>query len=357
MKRILAVIAVLAVVLAGVWFARGPISLALMDRTLARNVAADEIAGLPDGLHAFVCGSGSPIPDTSRAGSCLAVVAGKRLFLVDSGEGAAEVLSTSGIAAARIEAVLLTHFHSDHLDGLGAVALQRWVGGAATTPMPLIGPTGVERIAGGLNELYAIDNGYRTGHHGPVVAPPSGAGFAARPFSLPAGASSVVLLDEGGLKITAFRVDHGPVEPAVGYRFDYRGRSIVVSGDTSVSANLVTHAKGADLLIHDALSPALVRRMQAAALKAGQPNRAKIFSDIIDYHASPEDVAKEAKTAGVKAVLLTHIVPPLPLRGLEIPFLGKARSLYDGPLWIARDRDLISLPAGDTTVDRRRLGR
>ncbi|MBX3481164.1 MAG: MBL fold metallo-hydrolase [Caulobacter sp.] len=357
MKRTVWILLALAAVIAVAWLLRGPIALGVTDRMLDRTMAADAVADLPDGLHAFVCGSGSPLPDKDRAGPCLAVVAGKRMFLVDAGEGAAETLARAGVPASRIEAVFLTHFHSDHLDGLGAIALQRWVGRAATTPLPLIGPPGVERVAGGLTELYAIDNGYRTAHHGASVAPPSGAGFQARPFALPPGPSAVVVLDEGGLKITAFRVDHGPVEPAVGYRFDYKGRSLVVSGDTSATPNLVTHAQNADLLIHDALSPPLVRRLQAAAAKAGQKNRAKIMGDIIDYHASPEDVAREASAAKVKAVLLTHIVPPLPVRGLEVPFLGKARSLFSGKLWIARDRDLVSLPAGSDRIEKRRLGR
>lgn len=357
MKRTAWTVLALVAVMAVAWLLRGPIALAVTDRMLSKTMAADAVAGLPDGLNAFVCGSGSPLPDKDRAGPCLAVIAGNRMFLVDAGEGAAETLARAGVPAGSIEKVFLTHFHSDHLDGLGAIALQRWVGRAATTPLPLIGPPGVERVAGGLTELYAIDNGYRTAHHGAAVAPPSGAGFQARPFALPPGPSSVVVLNEGGLKITAFRVDHGPVEPAVGYRFDYKGRSLVVSGDTSATPNLVTWAQGADLLVHDALSPPLVRRLQAAAAKAGQKNRAKILGDIINYHASPEDVAREASAAKVKAVLLTHIVPPLPVRGLEVPFLGKARSLFSGKLWIARDRDMISLPAGSDRIEKRRLGR
>jgi len=358
MKRaLLTILALLALTAIGLFAFRGPLSLALMDRTLKRNMAADMAKDLPDGLHAYVCGSGSPLPDPQRTGPCLAVIAGQRVFLVDAGEGAAETLARGSLAAGRIDRVFLTHFHSDHIDGLGAVALQRWVGKAATTPLMLAGPQGVERIAAGLGEVYAIDNGYRTGHHGVAVAPPSGAGFVARPFVLPPGPSSLVVLDEGGLKVTAFRVDHGPVEPAVGYRFDYRGRSLVVSGDTATSANLVKASRGADLLIHDALSPTLVRRMQAAALDAGMRNRGKILGDIIDYHASPEQVADQAKTAGVSAVLLTHIVPPLPLKALEGPFLGDSRKRFPGQLWIARDRDLISLPAGSEAISLSNIGR
>jgi len=357
MKKLLSAILFVAVIAAVIWIGRGPISLWIMDRTMAPGMTADVVRDLPDGLHAFVCGSGSPFPDPDRAGPCLAVVAGKRVFLVDAGEGAAETLSRGQFPAARIEGVLLTHFHSDHVDGLGAVALQRWVGASAKTPMMLTGPVGVDRIATGLNEFYALDNSYRTAHHGAAVAPPEGAGFAHRTIVFPEGQSQVVILDEGGLKITAFKVDHSPVENAVGYRFDYRGRSLVVTGDTAANPNVVTAARGADLLIHDALAPNLVARMQAASTEAGMPARAKIMADIPDYHASPEDAARQAKAAGVKALLLTHIVPPLPLKGLEGPFLGDARKLFGGELWIARDRDLISLPAGGSDIRRRRTGR
>lgn len=356
MKRIIALV-VLVVLLGGAWMFRGPIALKLSDRAVAANMRSDAVAGLPDGLHAFVCGSGSPLPDRTRAGPCLTVIAGQRVFLVDAGEGAAEVLSAGGVPAGRIDRLFLTHFHSDHIDGLSAVALQRWVGSAATKPLLLVGPPGVERLAAGFNEAYAADNSYRTGHHGPAVAPPSGGGFAAQAFAMPEGQNSVVVLNEGGLKVTAFRVNHGPVEPAIGYRFDYKGRSLVVSGDTAAHPEVTANAKRADLLIHDALQPTMVRRLQKAALDAGNPNRAKILGDIIDYHASPEDVAREAKAAGVKAVLLTHLVPPLPLPGLDVPFVGNARKLYDRPLWLARDRDLISLPAGSDRIERKRLGR
>ncbi|NBU27567.1 MAG: MBL fold metallo-hydrolase [Caulobacteraceae bacterium] len=358
MKRLIAGLVVFLLLAAGAAFAfRGPLSLAVMDQTIRRSMTADLVAGLPDGLHAFVCGSGSPLPDPQRTGPCLAVIAGDRVFLVDAGEGAAETLARGALPAARIEQVFLSHFHSDHIDGLSAVALQHWVGRAATTPLMLTGPQGVERIASGLNELYAIDNGYRTAHHGAAVAPPSGAGFVARRFEMPQGPSQVTVLDDRGLRVTAFRVAHGPVEPAVGYRFDYKGRSLVVSGDSAVSSNLVRVAKGADLLVHDALSPMLVRRLKAASLAAGRKNQGKILEDIINYHASPEQIADQARGAGVSALLMTHIVPPLPLKALEGPFLGQARDRFKGQLWIARDRDLISLPAGGKAITRTRVGR
>lgn len=354
MKRILAGLIVLALLVGGGLYAmRGQLALKVMERRVVEGMTADRVGSLPDGLHVVVCGSGGPFPDADRGAPCTAVIAGKRLFIVDTGEAAGRTLGRLGIGGDPV--VLLTHFHSDHIDGLGNVALMRWVGGNRATPLPLYGAPGVERVAAGFNEAYTFDGAYRTAHHGADVAPPSGAGITPRPIKIPEGSDSVVVLEEDGVKVTAFRVDHGPVEPALGYRFDYKGRSVVISGDTSASPIVAAQARGVDLLVHEALSPELVKLLQDGSSRAGLPKRAKIMADIPDYHTSPVDAARIAQSSGAKALLLTHIVPPLPVRALEGPFLGKARDAYDGPLWIARDGDLLSMPAGGSEIKRQRL--
>jgi ribonuclease Z len=337
---------------AGSYGLRGRIALAVTKRTLPGRMRADPVAEMPDGLHAAICGSGSPLPDRKRGNPCVAVIAGGRVFIVDAGEKASETLNRMRIDPGRIEAVLLTHFHSDHIGGLGSLTIQRWVAERPTSQMRVIGPPGVERVVAGYNEAFALDSGYRTAHHGEAITPSATAGMTAEPFSLPEDSDSVVVLDDGGLKVTAFEVDHSPAEPAVGYRFDYAGRSIVISGDTNYSPALIRVAEGADLLIHDALSPELTKLVEDAAAAAGLAARAKIFADIPDYHASPGDAADAARKAGVRTLVLTHIVPPLPLKALEGPFLGDARERFTGVLWIARDGDLYSLPAGGDGVDR-----
>jgi ribonuclease Z len=185
------------------------------------------------------------------------------------------------------------------------------------------------------------------------VAPPSGFGFSPRAFALPAGRG--VVLNDGGLEVTAFAVDHTPVVPAVGYRFDYKGRCLVVSGDTAPSNALVAAAKGCDLLIHEALQPRMTRTLGAAAKQAGSARIAKVMADIEDYHTSPEQAADLAQKAGVKALALTHIVPPLRLPGLEPVFLGDAAARFEGELFIASDHEIVSLPAGGG-MTRSRLG-
>ncbi|TPE61765.1 MBL fold metallo-hydrolase [Sandaracinobacter neustonicus] len=335
----------LALLLAGLggFLARDRIALTIYQRGAAQAMAADTLASLPDGLHAAFCGTGSPMPDPERAGPCLAIIAGKRLIVVDAGEGAARNLQLMGLPAARIDRVLLTHFHSDHIDGLGPLGMQRWVNAHATQPLILQGPVGVGEVAAGFNGAYRQDSTYRTAHHGAALVPPSGFGFSPRAFALQGGRG--VVLNEGGLKITAFDVDHSPVHPAVGYRFDYKGRCITVSGDTAPSEAVAQMAKDCDLLVHEALQPRLTRVLVQAAKDAGNTGLAQLLSDIETYHTTPEQAADIAQKAGVKALALTHIVPPLRLRGLEGEFLGDARGRFHGELWIASDRDLLSLPA------------
>src|SRR5262249_44781272 len=152
---------------------RNEVALAIFKNGAQRAIVANTAATLPDGLSAGFCGTGSPLPDRTRAGPCVLVVAGRHLFVFDAGDGAAETITQMGFKASSIEAVFLTHFHSDHIDGLGALSLQHWVQHAATAPLPLYGGEGVERIANGFNEAYAIDSTYRTAHHGAAVAPPS----------------------------------------------------------------------------------------------------------------------------------------------------------------------------------------
>ena len=158
------------------------------------------------------------------------------------------------------------------------------------------------------------------------------------------------MLAQGGLTITAFPVDHDPVKPSVGYRFDYKGRSLVITGDTARSASAERAAKGADMLVHDALQPQLVASITAGLEQAGQANTAKITRDILDYHASPEDAAKSAQVAGVRQLVLTHLVPPIPNVFFYPAFLGDAASHFDGPITVGEDGMVFSLPPGTTRI-------
>lgn len=356
-KLIIASAGVLAVALLVISSQQAAIGSALFERAVSERVGRDSTAGLPDGLHVALCGTGSPLPNLVRAGPCNVVIGGKQIYVVDIGEGGSRNINLMGLPLGRISGVLLTHFHSDHIDGMGPLMLTRWTAGTNSTPLPVYGPTGVERVVAGFNAAYAIDDTYRTGHHGPVIAPPTGAGGTAVPFKLPepGGNDTVVVLEKNGLKVTAIRVDHGPVRPAVGYRFDYKGRSVVISGDTAKSASLVAAAKDADLLVHEALQPKLVKAMTTGLEAKGMKNLAQITRDILNYHTTPEQAAEVAQAAGVKELVLSHIVPSIPSKFFYPAFLGDAASRYLGPIVVGEDGMMFSLSAGKTDIVQSKL--
>jgi ribonuclease Z len=356
-KIALGAAALVVLALVGVKLFQRQIGTMLLERAVAERVGRDSTADLADGLHVALCGTGSPLPDPTRAGPCNVVIAGRRIFVVDAGEGGGKNIVQMGIPPGRIEAVFLTHFHSDHIDGLAQIMLLRWSGSSWQTPLPIHGPPGVENVVAGLRTAYTLDTGYRVAHHGTKILPPPGAGGTALPFMLPPAGQgdSVVLIDDGGVKVTAFRVNHKPVEPAVGYRFDYKGRSVVLSGDTVPTPSLIAAAKGADVLVHEALQPRLVALLTSGLAAKGQANMAQVTRDIVGYHSTPEQAAQDAKAAGVRYLMLNHIVPPMPMRFAYPAFLGDAHRYYDGPITVGEDGMMLSLPAGNKEIVLKRL--
>ena len=350
MRRIFIGLVVILLGAGGLGFAlRGQIALALYDRGIARAMTQDALAELPDALSIGLCGSGSPLPDPERAGPCVVIVAGTKMYLVDIGEGGSRNIGRMGLPGGRIEALFLTHFHSDHIDSLGPLMLQRWVGGNNTQPLPIYGPEGVEDVVKGFNQAYSLDRGYRVAHHGPDIVHPTGFGGEAHTFALTPEAPTLVL-EQDGLSVHSFAVEHNPIEPAVGYIFEYKGRKIVVSGDTRKTKSVVAAAKGADLLAHEALSPELVKHLEKGAKATGRDGLAHIMNDILNYHTSPEEAAEQARDAGVGYLLLYHIVPALPISALEGPFLGRSREIYSGPIRVGHDGDFIILPVNSKNV-------
>ena len=343
----------LAVVLIGggaAYAMRGSIAVALMKIAAGRAITADAVETFPDGLAVVLCGAGSPLADPHRSGPCVAVVAGKQLYEVDAGDGAGRNLTRLGLPPGRVTALFLTHFHSDHIDGLGELTVLRWAGGSHHDPLPVVGPTGVEQVVDGFNAAYALETGYRIAHHGPTVVPPEGRGGVARPFEAPAPGEGTVVWSADGLTVTAFAVKHDPVIPAVGYKFEYGGRTVVISGDTAKSDNLQRFAANADLLVHEGLSQQLVGVMHAAAEAAGRTNVAKILADIPGYHTDPLEVAEIAAAANVRHVLFYHVIPPLLVPGSEAAFLHGVDAIYKGGVTLGRDGTQIQLPRDSTAI-------
>lgn len=353
-KRILAAVsvAVLGAGLAAWTLGQRWIGEQAFNSAVDSQAGIDRTAELPDGLHAYVCGSGSPIPDAERAGPCIAVLAGREGFVFDAGSGSIRKLGRMGFPMDRLEAGFLTHLHSDHLDGLGELMLQAWIAGGRGTPLPVYGPPGTDRVVSGFMQAYDIDKGFRIAHHGPAVARPGGFGGEARVISFDdAGDHDGKVFEEGGVLIRALPVDHAPVDFALAYRIDYKGRSLVISGDTTYSPALARFSQGADLLLHEALNPDMVGRLGRTLARRGNADAAKIMADIPDYHTSPEEAARVAESAGAKALVLYHLVPAPPARMIERAFLGDAPDLFGGALKLADDGMLVSLPAQSEKVE------
>jgi ribonuclease Z len=345
-------VAVLLAVVAALALQVPAVQDALLRRVIAHRMSTPPaaLAG-DDALRVLICGTSSPMPHPTRAKACVAVFAGGHFWVVDTGAGAMNRLALWQINPRDIGGVLYTHFHSDHITELGEFNLQTWVAGRPG-PLQVYGPPGVERVVAGFSEAYALDTGYRIAHHGADLMVPEVGRMQANPIAGPAsGAGPTVVLEQDGLTITAFAVTHTPVEPAYGYRFDYRGRSVVVSGDTVKDAGLIAAAEGADVLVHEAQANHLVAMLAAEAERSGRPRIAKVLGDIPSYHTSPVEAAEVANAAGVKLLVLYHLTPPPPAWLVERAFVRGVDAVRPRDWVLADDGLLITLPIGSSAVE------
>ena len=304
-----------------------------------------DVAMLSDGqLHVVMCGTGSPLADANRASACVAVVAGGEVVLIDTGPGSWRQVALNKLPTQNVSTILLTHFHSDHIGDLGEAITQSWLAGRAK-PLEVYGPPGVEKVVAGFAQAYSQDVDYRVAHHTDQMLPRAAAGAGAREVKLKTPEEAAIVFERNGLKVIAFKVEHDPVKPAYGYRVDYHGRSVVISGDTTKSANLARHAAGADLLIHEVLAKDILTFAANNMERAGDKRRAKMSRDILNYHASPTEAAEIAATAKVETLVFTHMVPPINPPVTEQMFLRGVAEVFTGKVVIAKDGLRFDLPA------------
>lgn len=357
MRRIAWTVLVLAVlaIVAGALALRSPrVQDAIVARVAKRTIGRDTSGLLGrDAVRVLLCGTSSPIPSPSRAEACTAVFAGGRMWIVDTGPGSWRTLALRRVRGEAIGAVLYTHLHSDHIGELGEFNLQTWVAGR-TSPLRVFGPEGVDRVVHGFAEAYAADTRFRIAHHGAALLPPDRAAMLPMTITLD-GMEAIPVLDEDGVVVTAFSVAHDPVKPAFGYRFDYGGRSVVVSGDTAPSPNLVKHARRADVLVHEAQANGLVRIMERSAREAGEARIAKILADIPTYHTDPSAAAREAVEAGVRLLVLTHFTPPPDNAFLRRIFRRDVAAVPPQGIVFGEDGTLLVLPTRSDAVHVTRL--
>jgi len=226
--------------------------------------------------------------------------------------------------------------------------LMTWVNSGRSEPVSISGPAGTKQVVDGFNMAYAGDAKFRTAHHGEDVANPAGFGGIGNDIDLTDGAK--VVYDDGSVKITASAVSHEPVDPAFGYRIDYKDRSVYISGDTAYDPNIGTYAKDVDVLFHEALNREMVGMMKAAAEKNGATRPAKIFDDILTYHASPVEAAKTATEANAENLVIYHSIPPLPVDMLKLMWAKGMDKEYAGKITISEDGTIIRLPADSDEI-------
>lgn len=322
-------------------------------RLLARE---SQLPTSDDALRVLLCGTSSPLPLRQSAKACTLVAAGGRLFIVDVGPEAAENLALWRVPTPKVRAVFLTHFHSDHIGELGELNMQGWAQGR-THPLDVHGPAGLAEVVAGFNGAYSFDRQYRNAHHNHrngllpldaavMIAHP--ADFV-QPGDVPSGRRQVVY-NEGGVTVTAIETDHRPVAPAFAYRFEYKGRSVVITGDTVFNPGLARAAKGADVLVSEAQAHHLQDIMAREAGAIGQTTLASVLKDTSRYHINPVEAARLANQAGVRELVYTHVAPPLVFGLLKTPWLRGVADVRPQGVTIGRDGMLITIPLDGSAI-------
>jgi len=280
-------------------------------------------------MKVTLLGTGVPVPVMNRFGMSTLVEAGGEKLVFDAGRGSLQRLFQAKVPLKDIHMLFLTHLHSDHVVGIPDLMLTGWLFGRRENPFRVWGPRGTKDMMTHLERAFEFDIRIRLYDDRP---PPQGIVVIAEDIQ------QGVVYERNGVKVTAFDVDHHPVKPALGFRVDYGGRSVVLSGDTKFSENLIRFAQGADLLIHSVAAPETVRRVQP-------PEQAKA---ILDHHTLPEEAGTVFARVRPKFAVYSHIAFPNATAEDLIP---PTRKTYSGPLELGEDLDVIEV--GDTVTLRR----
>ena len=265
-------------------------------------------------MEVILLGTGYPRPDTLRAGPSTAVSVNGKVFVVDVGRGVTQRFAGARLAFPKLHAVLLTHLHSDHTSGLPDLFNTSWIFGRYR-PLQLYGPPGTQQLANALLKYFEYDIHVRRD----LTEMHPGEGATINVHTVEQG---IVYRDED-VTITAFLVDHDPVEPAFGYRFEGKGKTVVISGDTRPTPNLIQHAKGAEVLVQEAYLPEHFD-------KSDSP---EVAAKLKHYHTSAEEAGQIARDAGVKLLVLTHLIPS----GADSVFLARAGKFFKGQIVVGND--------------------
>ena len=317
---------------------------ALVDRAVqARLQQQPDRSFLEDKEHVrvLICGTGSPEVSSAKAQACTLVSAGGKMFLFDVGDGAVRSLAHSKIPVNQLERVFITHFHSDHFNDVATLINAGWIWGRKS-PLEVQGPVGTKQVLDGFSQAYALDEGYRSANM-PHLAKNRAVAFGVPlEIAFVEGQRSVRVYDKGGVTIDAALVVHDPVKPALGYVLKYKGKKVFVSGDTEVSPVNMDAMRNADLAVHESYAAHMVRRAIPQMKKLGMDFEATVAERTIPYHADNIALAKQAQAAGVKHLLLTHLIPypasfvvrQMYTEGMGHHFKGKLTVAQDGMILV-----------------------
>ena len=277
-------------------------------------------------------GTGTPIPDPDRFGPSTLVEAGNKKLLFDAGRGVPIRVRQLGFRESKIDVVFLTHYHSDHTAGIPDIWLTGWLGNSRQEPFRLIGPVGAKSLMANLESAYALDIKIRLEDE---KLPPGGIATVVEEFE-----KDGIVYDKDGVKVIAFTVDHGAaIKPAVGYRIEYKGHAVVISGDTRYDQNVIKYGTGVDLLIHEVciVRPELLSN--------------PYIQRVVDHHTSPREAGQVFSLAKPKLAVYSHLVflssDKVP-RATVDDIVAGTRETYDGPLQVGED--LMSFEIGDTVI-------
>jgi ribonuclease BN (tRNA processing enzyme) len=266
---------------------------------------------------------GGPRPRAGSSASAQVIISNDAAYVVDCGDGVARQLVRAGVPLTSLRGVFITHHHSDHNADYGNLIWLAWASGLRT-PVESWGPPPLIRMTELFLEMNETDIDARIADEGrPPLAP------LMRAHDLTKGGP---VMQDANVKVTAAVVHHPPMEPSFAYRFDTADRSIVISGDTAPSDNLIQLAKGADVLVHEALFPAGVDRLVARV-----PNASTLKKSILSHHTTAEEAGRIASEAGVKQLVLSHLVPPDDPQIAESDWIAAARRHFSGPIIVGRD--------------------
>lgn len=278
---------------------------------MTRAVAGQPVSPDKPGITVTLLGSGGgPNPNPKRFGPSILVQAGRQTLLFDCGRGATIRLAQLGMLLGAVRNVFLTHLHSDHVIGLPDLFLTGWGAQGRKTPLRVWGPAGTAQMMDYLQKAFEFDIRIRRDVDEKFVKE----GIMVSSSDIKEG----VIFEEDGVTVNAFLVDHRPIEPAFGYRVDYGGRSVAMSGDTRFSENLIKAARGVDVLVHEAIDPKEVRA-RLSKMAATQEE----IDNIVAHHITAEEAGVVFSRVKPRLAVYAHIS--------DADLITPARKSYSGP--------------------------